>query len=368
MKKTRLWIMTLLVLVIAAASYVLLTGQTPRQASAAPGLDVTPPTPKQPVATPHVGGRTFRVLHIMSYDSSWEEWTLGQFNAFKEQLAGLPIEYKVFEMDVRRNTSPEWKQKVTAEAKLLIDTWKPDLVYTTDDFVQSAVVKDYLNTDLPFVFSGVNADPAVYGFVGSRNVTGVLEREHIVQTINLLKTIVPNVQRIAVISHPGETWPPLIKRIQQCESELPATIVTIDWVETFAEYQAKLRSYPGRVDAIITLGVVSLKDENGKVVPVNQVMRWTYEEIPLPNVSFWTNRVPQGLLCAVAISSYAQGSRAGEIARQILENGKKPSEIEIQPTLRGQPIVNLAAARKLGLKVPSTVLLTAKVVTKNEWE
>jgi len=214
----------------------------------------------------------------------------------------------------------------------------------------------------------VNAAPSVYGFSGSSNVTGVLEREHIVQTANLLKSIVPTVRRIAVISDRAETWPAVIQRIRQSESQMGLELVSVDVVDTYEQYQQTARSYIGRVDAIITLGVYSLKDPQGQSVPIETVMRWTYEQIPLPNVSFWTNRVPQGLLCAVAISSYAQGHRAGEIARQILVHGRRPGEFAIEPTIRGTPIVNLAAARKLGIKIPSTVLLTAKVVNKNEWE
>lgn len=333
------------------------------QAVNATGSDVHSPS-----APGGRASRPLRVLHIMSYDSSWAEWTLGQFEAFKEPLRDLPIEYRTFEMDVRRNTSEQWKVSAAAAAKQMIDDWKPDLVYTTDDFVQSAVVKDYLDTDLPFVFSGVNASPEAYGFDRASNVTGVLEREHIAQTYNLLRQIIPGARRVAVLSDRGETWPSVIARIRSAEAEMGVEIVSVDVVDTFEAYQQAARSYVGRVDAIITLGVYSLKGPDGKSVPIETAMRWTSDEIPLPNISFWTNRVSQGLLCAVAISSYAQGYRAGEIARDILVEGKRPCDIEIEPTIRGQPIINLSVARKLGLQVPSTVLLTAKVVNRNDWE
>jgi hypothetical protein len=112
----------------------------------------------------------------MSYDSAWAEWTVVQLQAFKEELAGIPVEYRTLEMDVRRNTSAEWKQQATERACAEIDTWKPDLVYTTDDYVQSSVVGRYLNSATPFVFSGVNADVEKYGFDKATNVTGILER------------------------------------------------------------------------------------------------------------------------------------------------------------------------------------------------
>lgn len=319
-----------------------------------------------------VPGAPYRVLHIMSYDSDWSEWTLAQLDAFKESLAGVEVEYKVVEMDVRRQTSPEWKARATAEARQAIDTWKPDLVYTSDDFVQSAVVRDYVGGDIPFVFSGVNADPATYGFDQAPNVTGILEREHISQTIRLLAGIVPGVRRIAVLSDKAETWPPVIERVralqEQLSSELGIHIVAFHTVDTYAEYQEKARACVGEADAIITLGVYTLKDHAGQNVPIETVMRWTCEEVPLPNVSFWASRVPQGLLCAMTVSARAQGSEAGKLARAILVDGKKPSDLPMEATLRGQPVVNLSVARRLGIKVPSGVLLSAKVIRKCEWE
>lgn len=63
------------------------------------------------------------------------------------------------------------------------------MVYTSDDIAQEFVAKYYINSAIPFVFSGVNADPRAYGFTGSHNVTGVLEQEHFVQSVQLLKEI-----------------------------------------------------------------------------------------------------------------------------------------------------------------------------------
>lgn len=116
--------------------------------------------------------KRWKILHIMSYHSPWE-WTDEQFRGFQAALQGLDIEYKVFQMDTKNKSSREWKEAVGAQARQLIQTWEPDLVYTSDDNVQEFVVRYYVNTALPFVFSGVNADPAVYDFRGSRNITGV---------------------------------------------------------------------------------------------------------------------------------------------------------------------------------------------------
>jgi hypothetical protein len=94
----------------------------------------------------------------MSYHSPWR-WTDGQLDGFKEGLGAVSAEYKVFQMDTKRNSSKEGKENKGKEAIALIESWKPDLVYTSDDDAQEYVVKHYVNADLPFVFSGVNKDP-----------------------------------------------------------------------------------------------------------------------------------------------------------------------------------------------------------------
>ncbi len=157
--------------------------------------------------------RPFRILHIMSYHQGWE-WNDSQLRGFEDALGGLEYELQVFEMDTKRNSSEEWKQERAAEAHALIEDWQPDLVYANDDNAQKYIVTSHVGGRIPFVFSGVNADPAEYGFVGSENVTGVLEREHSLQSVSLLRQLIPAVKRIAVIVDDGPTWPGVIREMR----------------------------------------------------------------------------------------------------------------------------------------------------------
>jgi hypothetical protein len=111
--------------------------------------------------------KKIKILHIMSYHSPWE-WTDVQLEGFKDALKGLNIEYKIFQMDTKRHNSKEWLEQKGTEACSLIESWKPDLVYTSDDNAQQYVTRKYINSKIPFVFSAVNADPEDYGFVESR--------------------------------------------------------------------------------------------------------------------------------------------------------------------------------------------------------
>lgn len=314
-------------------------------------------------------GKKYRILHVMSYHTPWE-WTEDQFNGFKESFKDVDVEYKIYEMDTKRKSTPEAKEQAGKEARDLIDSWKPDLVFTTDDNAQKYVAKYYINKDIPFVFSGVNGEPADYGFAGSKNNSGTLEREHIVETVRLLKEIIPSVKKIAILADDDITWVKLTRRMQEL---IPQNFPDIEVVApspilTFAEYKQKIKEYQTKADALALLGVFTFKDETGKNVPYCEVLKWTTENSKLPDFTFWKDRIYCGTFCTVYVSGYEQGVSAGKIARSILLEGRSPSTLPMGSTLKGQPMISLARARKLGINIKSSILLTAQIIEKFEWE
>ena len=314
------------------------------------------------------GRRRFKILHVMSYHASWE-WTQDQFFGFKEALEGLEVEYKTYELDTKRRSTEEWKKKVGGEARALIESWKPDLVYTSDDNAQELVTKYFLNREIPFVFSAVNADPETYGFTRAGNVTGVLEQEHFVETVNLLRSIAPWVRRIAVIVDDDPTWDGVVKRMKAKAGELSGVeFIAWDVIRTFSEYKRKILEYQSKAEALALLGIHTFKDENGQNFPWQTVLRWTADNSRLPDFSFWKDRMEYGTLCAVYVSGYAQGLAAGKIARGILAEGKSPADYPIRPTIKGRPRLSLARAKTLGLKIKSSLLLSAEIIPKFAWE
>lgn len=317
----------------------------------------------------NIPSKQFKILHIMSYHSPWE-WTDTQLSGFKDALKDANVEYKVFQMDTKRQSSEEWKLEAARQAKELIDTWKPDLVYTNDDNAQKYIVKDYVDSDIPFVFSAVNADPAIYGFVGSTNMAGILEQEHFVQTVNLLKEISPGIKKIAVIYDDDPTWPPVIVRMKEkAPIQLRETeFISWDEIHTFEEYKKRISELQTEADAIALLGVFTFKDEKSENVPYQEVLQWTAENSNLPDFSFWEDRISYGTFCTVSVSGYEQGYAAGNIARGILLEHKSPSSYPFEPTTKGQPVISLARAQKLGINIKSSVLLKAKVIEKFAWE
>lgn len=312
--------------------------------------------------------RPFRILHVMSFDSPWR-WTDGQLSGFKKGLGDLPVEFRILQMDVKHNATPEAKALKGKEAHAIIESWKPDLVYTSDDDALEFVTRPYVGSNTPFVFSGVNKSPAAQGVEGAPNVTGVLEQEHFVESVRLLQQIAPDARRLAVLCDEGIQWPPVIGRIRAAMPQLTDTqLVSVDQVATFEAFKDMLTSYPGRVDAVVQLGIFALKGQDGTNVPYQTVQRWTVENTRLPDISFWIDRIFHGVLASVTVSEYQQGLGAGELARQILVDGKAPNSLPMKPSVKGHPAINLTRAQQLGLNIHSSLLLSSEVVRGFQWE
>lgn len=309
-----------------------------------------------------------KILHVMSYHSPWE-WTDIQYEGFKTALESLNVQYDLIQMDTKRKNNQAWRDEITTEIMEFIDGWKPSLIYTSDDDAQRYVAQKFVNAGIPIVFSGVNAQPDEYGFNGSCNITGVLERMHFAATLKLLKKLAPQVQKVVLISDNGKMWPGIIEQLKQQESQYPdIRVLGYEIVDTYQEFQNKISACQTQADAIGLLGIFEFRNENNENVPQDEVMRWLAQNSKLPDFSFWKDRVDKGTLCAVTVSGYAQGYQAGLLARSILADGTSPADLPIVPTKKGIPIINLQTADRLGIRPDAETLLTADVVRKSVLE
>lgn len=309
----------------------------------------------------------YRVLHVMSYHSSWI-WNQEQSKGFKDGIGDLDIEYKVVELDTKRHSNLEAILAKANEAKKIVSEWDPDLVYTNDDNAQKYFAQSYVGTTLPIVFSAVNRDPSEYDFLGAKNVTGVMEYEHFIPTLNLLRSIKKEIRKIAVIVDSDPTWKGVMSRMRSNLKQAQGIEVT-DWllIKSFADYKQKIRELQNKVDALAVLGVFNLKDSMGQDVDYEEVLKWTAQNSKLPDFSFWESRVDLGTLCGVSVSGYEQGFLAGKMARQILHDKVSPDSINIRSSEKGQPMLNLERAKALGLKIDVEILLSTKVKKHYIW-
>lgn len=315
-----------------------------------------------------VRAEPLRILHVMSYEAGWG-WNQDQLRGFLEGFGPAEVELKVVELDAKHRSDAQVKA-AAQQAFALIEQWKPQLVYVNDDVAQAEVTVRYLNTALPFVYSGVNQDPRDYGFDKARNVTGVLEREHFAGTIALLRELRPRSRlRLAIVVDDDPTWIGVAARIRQ-ELERRSDIEVLRWLQprTFEAYRQAMLELQEQVDAVGLLGVFRFRRRDGSFADYEEVLRWTAEHSRLPDFSFWDTRVERGTLVAVAVSGIEQGRLAGRMARRILIEGVTPASIPAEPTAKGRPMISLARARQLGIAIDARVLLGTEVLPRFAWE
>lgn len=313
--------------------------------------------------------RPIKILWINSYHDY--PWTDGQIKAFEEvfEKENIEIEVKQFNMDTKNKDSEDEKLYAGSKAKELINSWKPDLIYATDDNAQMYVVADYIDSDIPIVFSGVNREPEFYGFEKSKNVAGVLERYPFSQAIDFMKQLYPHAKKIAVISDAGTSGIGGMDYMKKESLKIDfIDFVAFDLVDTFDEFKIKIEEYQNEADIIIFRGLDTFEKENSGSYSQEITTRWMVENSNIPEISFWDYFVDYGALASITVSSYEQGKAAGEMAKEILIEGKQPSNFDFSSTKKGNQFINIARAKQLNLEIPSTILINSKVVEKFPWE
>jgi ABC-type uncharacterized transport system substrate-binding protein len=265
-------------------------------------------------------------------------------------------------MDTKRNTSPEFLKEAELICRQKVEQLKPAVVITTDDNAQSRFAAAYANKkDAPqFVFCGVNSEPEAYGFPAS-NVTGVLERAFIGQSIDMLKKITPQIKSIGIISDASTTGSLVMGQIKSDNVKISHKILC----KTFDEWKKGIKTLNEKTDAVAVLLYHTILEnpEDKQSMEPSKIMEWTKNNTNLPTVGFWEFAIDDGALCAIAASGEDHGSQAGLMALQIL-NGKKASEIPVVTSKKGLIMLNLATAKEKGFTIPFQLIKIAVKIVK----
>ena len=318
------------------------------------------------------GDGPIKVFYLNSFHS--RDFPLAQENieaflSFFEEK-NIELEIKQFDMDILRN--PKNKTFIISEAKILIDEYDPDLIYATDDAAQEVISEYYINSGIPVVFSGVNEDPEKYGYDKAKNVAGVLERVHFIDTMNFLLELYPNIKTVGVIGSDYYLWDLVMERMLLQQDKFQ-NIDFVGWnlFYYYSDYKEKILEYQDEVDALVILGLSGIKEDNEYVVPDVEFERWTTENNNLPDITFWNFHVSSGNLLSVDVSPVEQGRAAADMAYKILIEGHNPSDIEFISTEGGIRNINLKRAEQLGISkedIPSIVLVNSNVYDSFSWE
>ena len=224
------------------------------------------------------------------------------------------------------------------------------------------VFKEATST-IPIVM-GFDNDPVGAGFVASLaqpggNITGLstLSPELSGKRLELLKEIVPRLSRVAVLG--TSTEPGHAQILKETESAARALNVQLQYLDVrgLKDIESAFRqASKQRAEAVLLLQSPVLYSHRKQIVELAVKSR-------LPVSSFATEYVDSGGLMSYAPNLPDLFRRAATYVDKILK-GRKPADLPVEQPIKFEFLINLQAAKQIGLTIPPNVLVRADRVIK----
>ena len=216
---------------------------------------------------------------------------------------------------------------------------------------------------IPIVM-GFDDDPVGSGFVASLarpggNITGLsaLSPELSGKQLELLKEIIPKLSRVAVIgssTHPGTVQS--IKEMELAAAAFKVQLQNIDVLDPKDLETAFGAASKGNADAVLVLTSVVTNSHRKQIVELAAKNR-------LPAIYYTAEWVEAGGLMTYGASFTDLFRRAATYVDKILK-GAKPGDLPVEQAKKFEFIINLKAAKQIGLTIPPNVLARADRVIR----
>jgi putative ABC transport system substrate-binding protein len=220
-----------------------------------------------------------------------------------------------------------------------------------------------VTTAIPIVM-GVDDDPVGNGFIASlarpgRNITGLatLAPEISGKQLELLKEIIPRLSRVAVLG--TSTQPGNAQSLREVELAAGALgtklqyldVLTPEDIETVFRAASKARA-----GAVLVLRAPVFFSHRKEIIDLAAKSR-------LPAMYYTTEYVEAGGLMTYGVSITDLFRRAAVYVDKILK-GAKPADLPVEQPKKFEFIINLKAAKQIGVTIPPNVLARADKVIK----
>jgi putative ABC transport system substrate-binding protein len=235
-------------------------------------------------------------------------------------------------------------------------------VIATPSFAAASLAAKAATTTIPIVF-WVGDDPVKLGLVASLarpggNATGInfFTQEATTKRLGLLHEVVPKAVRIAVLVNPANatTAAATLRDIPEAARALGLQIQVLN-ASSGREIEATFASLGReRADALFVAGdpFFSSRRVQFALLAVRHAIPATYSTREYPEV---------GGLMGYG-TDFADRFRQGGIMTGQILKGAKPADLPVIQSTKFEFVINLQAARALGLEVPPTLLTAADEV------
>ena len=229
---------------------------------------------------------------------------------------------------------------------------KKDLVFAISTPTAQAAMAQ-IDPATPIVFASVS-DPAGAGLVGKSNITGTSGAPEIESNLKLIKEAFPNAKKIGVLYNTSEQNSVVqVKMLKELAPKYGFEVVAEsstnanEMVSALAKISKEIDVFYAIQDSTLVTYFKNLSEKmNEQKIPI------------IGSNEVYTNL---GGLISQGTTDYQIGYRAGEMAVEILKNGKKPSDIKIESVQMPTISINKANMELLGIKLPESIISKAEI-------
>ncbi len=209
-----------------------------------------------------------------------------------------------------------------------------------------------------------DTDPVGNGFVASLarpggNITGLsaLSSELSGKQLELLKEIVPKLSRVAVLGNSTEPGnPKTLKEIELAAGAFGVQLQSLNVLNPRDIETAFRAGTKAHADALLVLSSPALADHRSQIANLALKSR-------LPVMYYSQAFVDVGGLMSYGTSFTHLSHRAATYVDKILK-GAKPADLPVEQPTKFEFVINLKAAKQIGLTIPPTVLARADKVIR----
>jgi putative tryptophan/tyrosine transport system substrate-binding protein len=304
-------------------------------------------------------GKIFRIGFL---DSSTASSSTLLVEGFRQELSKLGwIEGKNITIEYRfAEQNPERMSDLAGELVRL----KVDLIVVSGIGVALAAKK--VTATIPIVMTRAG-DPVALGLVASLarpggNITGVstLSFDLITKRLEVLKDAVPKLARVGVLSQGGAVAGSDSAVLKELRPAAVALKLKLEEIETQREPKGLERAFQTakqkQVGAIMTTGAPFFFSERKRLFELANKHR-------LPAIYSQKEYVDASGLMSYGADYDDLYRRAAVYVDKILK-GAKPADLPVQQATKFEFVINLKAAKQIGLTIPPEVLARANKIIK----
>ena len=307
--------------------------------------------------------QTGKIFRIGFLDNSTASGSAVLIDAFRQELSKLGwIEGKNIAIEYRfAAQKPERLPELAAE----LVRFKVDLIVTSGE--PTSLAAKQATSTIPIVITS-SADPVARGLVASLarpggNVTGLssLAPELLSKRLEILKDAVPGLSRVGLVRSPGGALGSdpdlLLKELRPAAVALKIKLEEIKTQTDAKDLESAFKTAKQKqVGAIMTTPGRRFDAERKRIVEFASKYR-------LPAIYPAKLYVDEGGLMSYGVDVADQFRRAAVYVDKILK-GAKPADLPVQQATKFEFVINLKAAKQIGLTIPPNVLARADKVIK----